>query len=514
MECSLHQETDTHSFHIRNVDADARAIEAFLPIRRQAELCLASLLLWVGLYLPAFMQDLQQFGTIQRSQVLAWAVLAPLVVLFFPVLRSGNRLASAVFVAAMISMVVALVILQLLRIGSTYIALLLKMSVQNVVLYALANLILLVALLWFLLASIRAAWYSWHNKEISLSPAVGTGTTFRGRARTISQRAGLPPQTPDLGWFSICAVLAFSSASVYSAQVLLSQLVNGANAIRGSFEWIARGVKEKCAGIKLKHIDACLNEWLPTALLSSFGYAFASILILVIVYNICEYGVRRASVIDMSALKRRDDRSHNLLLRSFRQDEKSVPTAFQFAFSWCLLAGRVLGRPVEEIVFEEASHNGPVVAIGEPATMRRPFGAARAFVSHDAWRQEIERLMLSSNQIYVILDDSAGVLWEVAKIVELNLLHRTFFIFGRDVAQQEFLNKLHALLPINCIPSSSQIGLNAIIGFALWSGRTEYFVSHNQSDLAIVAALRILIKENQLSYQSHASEQVKCERFC
>src|SRR5206468_13108961 len=72
---------------------------------------------------------------------------------------------------------------------------------------------------------------------------------------------------------------------------------------------------------------------------------------------------------------------------------------------------------------------GPVVAVGRPGDRLRPLGAVRDYLTDDAWQARVEQLMRQACAIVLVAGRTAGLGWELRKIVELDLLGKLVLLF-------------------------------------------------------------------------------------
>ena len=104
-----------------------------------------------------------------------------------------------------------------------------------------------------------------------------------------------------------------------------------------------------------------------------------------------------------------------LFLRSFRQDRKPVKSVR----SW--LPGRIimLGQPprtLDQMVLEETSEVGPLIALGDPTNDAPRFGAAKGKLGTRNWHDVVAELIDRAQIVVVFLDETDGVRWELGQI--------------------------------------------------------------------------------------------------
>lgn len=129
--------------------------------------------------------------------------------------------------------------------------------------------------------------------------------------------------------------------------------------------------------------------------------------------SMARMAARLASRADLEAQTRHDKRAPILFLRSFGDDQVTLPRS---GISNLLQFG--LGkRRLDHILVEQFSRFGPVVAIGRPGETKLPFGAARVYVADEAWQQTVLTLAEKAAYIVLVADASPGVAWEVTAML-------------------------------------------------------------------------------------------------
>lgn len=100
--------------------------------------------------------------------------------------------------------------------------------------------------------------------------------------------------------------------------------------------------------------------------------------------NIFLRQARRKITMSLNELLATDPRRPVLFLRSFREDQAVLPRPSH------TLLGKVLalGLPpqtLDELLLDEGTLYGPVVALGNPQDLMPPYGAARGYFSNKDW---------------------------------------------------------------------------------------------------------------------------------
>lgn len=133
---------------------------------------------------------------------------------------------------------------------------------------------------------------------------------------------------------------------------------------------------------------------------------------------------RRAAALRAAELRARDPRPPVLLLRSFLDDDTRIGRSVRLA--------TIVDRrryTLEELIADEMSQYGPVVAFGRPAEALPPLGAAREYAGEGEWQSRILGLLAEAALIVCIPGSSEGLLWEWERIIELGALPKVIFVF-------------------------------------------------------------------------------------
>jgi hypothetical protein len=148
------------------------------------------------------------------------------------------------------------------------------------------------------------------------------------------------------------------------------------------------------------------------------------------------YLARRFLRVSLEGLLSKDGRPPILFLRSFRDDQVRLARPRRRLFLRIVAFGEP--RPtLDHVLLEEATPYGPVIAIGAPGS-RRPFGAARAYVTDDQWRDVVWELAHKSGAVVSALDETEGVSWEAHALFTGELEVKTLFLLPpRLTAPQE-----------------------------------------------------------------------------
>jgi hypothetical protein len=137
---------------------------------------------------------------------------------------------------------------------------------------------------------------------------------------------------------------------------------------------------------------------------------------------------RRHAAPPAGEVMRRDPRPPVLYLRSFRDDHLKVRVGGPRRRSWLdSLAYPRLDR-FEEVLAWNLWQVGPVVAPSLPGQKLPPLGAARAQLSEQGWRHEIEQWMRQAQVIVVVLGRTEGLAWEISRLLALDLWYKAILV--------------------------------------------------------------------------------------
>jgi hypothetical protein len=190
-------------------------------------------------------------------------------------------------------------------------------------------------------------------------------------------------------------------------------------------------------GVRLEHIIGMTG--------SPFLLVIYVIVVLLVVLLV-RYLRRRFSVDAQSRLER-DRRPPVLLLRSFADDNARIKPK-------SLIAAMQRRRlRLEEVASNLLSGLGPFVAIGKPGEKLPQLGAARAYVSEDAWQVQVLQWMAQARIILLIAGVTPWVKWELSQIKEQRYQHKLIVLLPPGTAQ-EHRQRLSILSEVLDIPDA------------------------------------------------------------
>jgi hypothetical protein len=163
---------------------------------------------------------------------------------------------------------------------------------------------------------------------------------------------------------------------------------------------------------------------------SKFSTAMAATgLMLVIVGGVAFRFGRMWSRADARRLREHDRRPSVLYLRSFEDDDLSIPTVLSARRPFFELF-RLRGTDTfEEAIAWELSPYGPVVAVGRPGRPLASLGAAREYLPQEHWRDGVTERMGEAAAIVMVIGATEGLQWELGEVVKAGHIAKTIFVF-------------------------------------------------------------------------------------
>ncbi len=137
---------------------------------------------------------------------------------------------------------------------------------------------------------------------------------------------------------------------------------------------------------------------------------------------------RRQLLLSYERARLSDPRPPVLFLRPFSDDQISLKGA-PLPHYMRLFDPGVEAATLDELIVQDFSSMGPVVALGKPSDQLPPIGAARKYVAEGEWQDVALSLVDQSTRIIVAVSDATNVLWEVDAIVERGHLSKSVFVF-------------------------------------------------------------------------------------
>jgi hypothetical protein len=159
---------------------------------------------------------------------------------------------------------------------------------------------------------------------------------------------------------------------------------------------------------------------------------------------------KRLGGLSVSDVLKRPGDPFVLYLRPFDSDDIVLPTPRLPPFSR-LFSFRPLAVRVEEELFDVADGYRPLIAVGKPGGRRETPGgmAYRAYLDDAAWQGYVADKIRRAERIVLVMKDSQGVRWEIARVVAEGATLKTLFLFDpavKGAADWEMLER--TLVPL------------------------------------------------------------------
>jgi hypothetical protein len=173
---------------------------------------------------------------------------------------------------------------------------------------------------------------------------------------------------------------------------------------------------------------------------------------------------RRFLRVSLEQAQATDRRPPVLFLRSFRDD--LVPLAAPKAgFVYKLFNYTERNKSLDQILLEEGTALGPVVALGNPRDTVPPYGAARGYAEHRDWRRMVADLMEAASAIVICVDDTENLWWEMEHVGENKYLNKSLLLLhpkyqGVDAASELVgrIERLFGLFGLSVGGSAPRLG--------------------------------------------------------
>jgi hypothetical protein len=203
-------------------------------------------------------------------------------------------------------------------------------------------------------------------------------------------------------------------------------------------------------------------------------------------------------------IKRPGDR-FVLYLRPFDTDDVILPKP-RLPFFSKLLSFRPFPVRIEEELFDVADGYRPLIAVGKPGGLHSKSGglAHRAYLDDSEWQNYVLDKLRCADRIVILLKDTEGVRWELARVLSEGAALKTLFLFDPVAKDPEVWRTLAKKI----IPPFEVAGLMAHgfefqgrpIGFFFHSGRLVEIEIANWTATSYRTAF-------SLSWQSQRSQQ-------
>ena len=184
---------------------------------------------------------------------------------------------------------------------------------------------------------------------------------------------------------------------------------------------------------------------------------------------------RRYLRVSLEQAQASDPRRPVLFLRSFRDDTVALRSP-KAGFDFRLFNYTERNKSLDELLLEEGTSLGPVVALGNPTDAIPPYGAARAYLQNSDWQKMIADLMEQAIVIVICVDDTESLWWEIEFVVEHQYLNKTLFLlhpkYDSDKDVPDVVRNFEKILGFAVTGELSATGRKFI---GLWPDRAAHF---------------------------------------
>jgi hypothetical protein len=191
----------------------------------------------------------------------------------------------------------------------------------------------------------------------------------------------------------------------------------------------------------------------PTVYLWVVAFRFAG--------NLCLRMSRRFLKVSLEQAQAADARRPVLFLRSFRDDAGTLPPP-KSSFAYKLFNYGERNKSLDQLLLEEGTSLGPVVALGNPADAVPPYGAARVYFRDNDWQKMIAYLMEQAIAIVICVDNSESLWWEIKYVSQHHYLGKTLFLlhpkYGFDKEAADIVRDFEKVLGFALISEMNATG--------------------------------------------------------
>jgi hypothetical protein len=201
-----------------------------------------------------------------------------------------------------------------------------------------------------------------------------------------------------------------------------------------------------------------------------FALMLFFLVLIVIVFrlvgNVSRRMSRRFMRVSLEQAQAADQRRPVVFLRSFRDDAVALAAPPSGLF-YKLFGYADRNKTLDQLVLEEGTTYGPVVALGNPSDPVPPYGAARGYAKHSGWQKMVSELMDASAAIVICVDETPSLWWEIEHVSRNAHLAKTLLLlhprYGTEDTS-EIIGKIEQAFGL----SLSGAGLDRGKTFGLW----------------------------------------------
>jgi hypothetical protein len=294
-------------------------------------------------------------------------------------------------------------------------------------------------------------------------------TSVRFSGSTLLHVFGIPPNIRNSARRVRTALLAYLANLIGTGPVFLFFL---AGFLIFSLFWAAAGPS------LLGWYDPTRNPIAEAAFFTylignivTFALVLLSVFLMIAVFRVVgNAGLRmsrRFMRVSLEQAQAVDQRRPVLFLRSF-SDDAVVLTAPPSGFAYKLFGSIDRKKSLDELLLEEGTTFGPVVALGNPNDAVPPYGAARGYAKHSDWQKMVSDLMDAAVAIVICVDETPSLWWEIDHVNRKAYLTKTLLLlhpkFERQDSAPEVIGKFDQMFGLSIAGMGSDRGRP----FGLW----------------------------------------------
>jgi hypothetical protein len=198
--------------------------------------------------------------------------------------------------------------------------------------------------------------------------------------------------------------------------------------------------------------------------------SFLTLVVIVfrVVGNFSQRMSRRFMRVSLEQAQAVDHRRPVLFLRSFRDDTVAL-AAPPSGFFYKLFGYADRNKTLDQLLLEEGTTLGPVVALGNPNDPVPFYGAARGYAKHSDWQKLISDLMDAAVAIVICVDETPSLWWEIEHVNRNGHLGKTLLLlhpkYGAKESTSEIIRKIEQTFGLSL--SGTRWGRGKTFGFWL-----------------------------------------------
>jgi hypothetical protein len=310
--------------------------------------------------------------------------------------------------------------------------------------------------------------------------------------------------------FKLGAIICFFLSTIFFSIFLVTTIQIGPKI----FGFVYQNAKKGCPEPKVIHenpprlrMHTDRADWLcQIDTINDRGHVVVAFYLLYMILTVSVAAVfrvagKRIIVWGLRRGRRIDRRSSVLYLRSFKQD--SVVLDFpKRNWLYRLVMSGLIKSSIDELLLEEGAIYGPVVALQNPGMSKQMYGPVQHPSSGDEWMCDVANLMDTAAIVFLFVEDTPGVRWEVEQLSARNLHEKCVFVRSPQTHGEEISRLMHDILADVARGldkerniSSGSLDRSDVFGFCIVDGRILLFVSKDYDwinyQLFIRAACRL-----------------------